>query len=1064
MYTFYAYWNGEQVTAVLNAIALIMNGDDYMGLIKAISVVGILVAAGTALVRMRGEEPLGYFIMFSLFYGTLFVPKTTVTVQDLRTANVYTVANVPLGVAFFAAETSHIGKWLTEAFETNFTAVDDLKFEKNGLAFGARLVEQLQAVKVTTPSLQQDLILFVKNCVNPELLDNPGALNEMVRSNELWAFIGGTGSFSLNPGRSTLVNGAALSCGGAGGGGAYQQLSAALAVEANGAAADLGKRVNPGHPNANTIILSQIPAIEGVMMNVSRTAQEAIKQGMVMNLMRDSQTTIAQLQGNANASQVALAVSMAEQSSVVSYASMAKIAQGALPILRNGVELIVIAVFPIVFILVIVAGAKAGMVLRSYVMSALWVQLWAPLYAVINFMLTKSNNAEILGVADGGNTLLNMGSISQLTLSDQSIAGLLTVAVPMIALALVKGGEVAMSGVTSSIMSPAQGAAQKAGDSVGQGNVNAGNVSWGNTNAGNMSMGNWGSGNSSFNNAGANKNDRSSAWADPQISSTTTPGGSFTKDGQGNVTGMQANRWDVGGSVGAGTSMIRSNTDSSGDLTRATTGRSATLESSVASMFGSSVSAESARRFQTALDSALGTSGQWINSTGAGNSQSASKSVSGSSSLLNQQSSRLGSKAGFNAGASASVEYGPYGGDSPQGGPQGGVRPQASQAPGNGSHAAHPGGVGNSGNTLPVPAGDAAPAKKSKAGPVKGKVDLGGQIGGGFEASNTQALVDTALNTSGKESRKSQEKAAQEIMSGVNSVMRNTSDAGVRTAGEAFLANFQKALRASEQRSASVQAENFAGNTKQEGVQNQVGGNISMGKPVAQQLIAMANGSAEGALKLIQDNPQAVAAAVAAATQQMQGSPAGREMLGAGGATSPVAPAQVAAQGNADVNALGSSGRLAVAKNDGNNRKAVAAQQFAPPSSMPNTSPAVSGFNEQVDGATTQRQLMSGDASLARGAAAAADALYRENQGGVGTLVANTIGLGAGYQSTQEYQAALEQAAGSSPKLAATLRSLGDSDRPVSPQAREYIESELKAYEDSQPSFLSKQLDRLTGG
>lgn len=1062
MYTFYAYWNGEQVTAVLNALALIMNGDDYMGLIKAISVVGILVAAGTALVRMKGEEPLGYFIMFALFYGTMFVPKTTVTVQDLRTAQVYTIANVPLGVAFVSTQTSHVGKWLTETFETNFTSVDDLKFEKNGLAFGARLAEQLQAVRITKPSLQGDLVLFVKNCVNPELMDNPLHLNEMVKSTNLWEYIGGSGAFSLNPGRSTMVGGAALSCG-TGSGSAYGELTSQINSEIASAAASLGKQINSGHPDANAIILSQIPAVEAVMMNVSRTAQESIKQSMVLNLMRDSQVSIAQLQGNPSSAQVALAVSSAEQSSIVSYASMAKIAQSALPLLRNGIELIVIAVFPIVFILIVLAGMKAGMVLRSYVMTALWVQLWAPLYAVINYMMTKSNNAKILDVADGGNTLLNMGGISHLALSDQSIAGLLTVAVPIIALALVKGGEVAMSGVVSSTMSPAQGAAQKAGDSVGQGNVNMGNVNWGNTSASNMSMGNWGSGNSSYNNAGANKNDRSSAWADPQTSSTTTPHGSFTKDGQGNVTGMQANRWDVGGNVNAGTSTIRSSMDSSGDMTRAATGRSASLDISSAATSGNRSSAEFARQLTTALATGVGTNGQWSDSSRSVNSRSASAETSGSSQLTNQQSAKLGSNANFKAGADATAEYGPYGGSDPGGGTSG-SRAQANQGPGNGMHAAQPASRG-SGNTLPVPAGGTPQGDNTKAKPVvKGKTNLGFGIGGGFDASNTQALIDTATNKSGMEDRKTQESAAQRIMSAVDSVMKNTNDAGVRSAAQSFSADFQKAVRAGEQQSASVQTENSAGNTKQEGVQNQVGGSISMGKPVAQQLIAMANGSAEGALKLIQDNPQAVAAAVAAATQQMQESPAGREMLGAGGATSPVAPAQVAAQGNADVNALGSSGRLAVAQNDGQNRNAVAAQQFAPPSSAPNTSPAVSGFNEQVDAATTQRQLMSGDTSLARGAAAAADALYRENQGGTGTLVANTLFAGAGYQSTQEYQAALEQAAGSSPKLAATLRSIGDSDRPVSPQAREYIESELKAYEDSQPSFLSKQLDRLTGG
>jgi len=106
-----------------------MNGADYLGLIKAVSIVGLLIAAGTGLARMRGEEPLGYFLMLAIFYGVLFLPKATVIVQDQRTGMTYPVANVPLGVAFFASESSHIGKWLTESFETNFTSVDDLKFQ-----------------------------------------------------------------------------------------------------------------------------------------------------------------------------------------------------------------------------------------------------------------------------------------------------------------------------------------------------------------------------------------------------------------------------------------------------------------------------------------------------------------------------------------------------------------------------------------------------------------------------------------------------------------------------------------------------------------------------------------------------------------------------------------------------------------------------------------------------------------------------------------------------------------------------------------------------------------------
>lgn len=1062
MYTFYAYWNGDQVTAVLNAIALIMNGGDYLGLLKAVSIVGILVAAGSALVRMRGEEPLGYFIMFALFYGTLFVPKATVTVQDLRTANVYTVANVPLGVAFFATETSHIGKWLTETFETNFTSIDDVKFEKNGMAFGARLIEQLQAVKVRTPSLQQDLIAFVKDCINPELLDNPVALNDMVKSTDLWGFIGGSGSFALNPGRSTIVGGVAMTCGAPGIPGAYQQLTTALNAEATARSKDLAAKVNPGNPLAQSLIASQIPAVEGLMLNVARTAQESITQGMVMNMMRDSQTTVAQLQGNPQAAQVALAVAMAEQSSAVSYAAMAKVAEGALPKLRNAIELLVIGVFPVLFILVVLAGMKAGLVLKSYLMAMFWVQLWAPLYAIINFMATKTDTADLLGILNGtaGNTMENMGQLADTALSNQSIAGLLTISVPMIALALVKGGEVAMSGVASSIMSPAQGAAQRAGDSVGQGNVNAGNVSWGNTSANNWQSGNWGSGNTSFNNAGGNKQDLSSSWADPQTSQTSTPWGSYTQDGNGNVTGMQSSPWNVGGTVGGGTTLNRADMNNSGDMTRATTGRSATLDISSAATSSNRSSAEFARQLTSALATGVGTNGNWGQSWNAGTSGSASTETSGQSVLQNQDSFRWNSRLGFGADVGTSQAYGPYGNGLPGGG--GGMPGSGGpggQGPGNGIHAAQAA-PGGSGNTLPVPAGEVLPAG-SKAGPVMGRRGASISAGSGADSSAAQVLIDTATNKSGSVDQNTKAHAAQVVMAAVKSVMANTNDLGVRAAGQTFAADFQNAVRAGEQQSAGVQHERSAGNTQQQGTQNQVGGSMSMGAPVAQQLLAMAGGDPMKALQL-SSNPQTLAQATRAAAAEMKANE-GNAFLGAGGARGPDTQADVAAQGNADVNKLSGQAKGAAGRADAANRRVVAGHQPASPTSSPNTTPATTGFSSTSGGNYAAYNALSGDTAFAKGATDVAAAMYKDNQQGVGTVLANTFAFGAGYKSPQEYQQALTAAAASSPKLASTLKQIGSGGGKVSPQAMEYIQSELKSFQDSQPGFFSKMFEGVTG-
>lgn len=186
MYEVFAYWNADMIRSVLNGVALLMNGPDYLGLMKALAVGALLVSVGTAFARMKGEEPVAYFLMLALFYGVLFVPKTTVSINDTRAAKVYTVANVPLGLAFFAATTSHIGKWLTDSYETFFMDVDDLKFGNTGMAFGARMTREMMQARVVTPSLNRDLVDFTANCINPELLNTPQALNDLSSSGNLW--------------------------------------------------------------------------------------------------------------------------------------------------------------------------------------------------------------------------------------------------------------------------------------------------------------------------------------------------------------------------------------------------------------------------------------------------------------------------------------------------------------------------------------------------------------------------------------------------------------------------------------------------------------------------------------------------------------------------------------------------------------------------------------------------------------------------------------------------------------------------------------------------------------
>jgi conjugal transfer mating pair stabilization protein TraG len=142
MFEIYAYGNVDTLTGVFNAIAAIMGGADYFGLIKAIAITGVLVAAFAGLFTPGKFHGWGWLMGFLLVYYALFLPKSTVVIVDkLGSQPPVAVGNVPIGVAFFGHATSKVGDVMTRFFETAFQVIPatnaqlpgELAYQKNGV-------------------------------------------------------------------------------------------------------------------------------------------------------------------------------------------------------------------------------------------------------------------------------------------------------------------------------------------------------------------------------------------------------------------------------------------------------------------------------------------------------------------------------------------------------------------------------------------------------------------------------------------------------------------------------------------------------------------------------------------------------------------------------------------------------------------------------------------------------------------------------------------------------------------------------------------------------------------
>lgn len=486
MFEIYAYGNVDTLTGVFNAIAAIMGGAGYLALIKTMAVTGVLVAAAAGLFTPGRFHGWGWLMGLLLVYHAMFLPKADVAIVDkLGSQPPAVVGNVPIGVAIFGHATSLVGDVMTRFFETAFQVIPDtnaqlpeaLAYQKNGVMFGNRLIQASRAANVADPQLRADMIAFVHNCTVYDLQDGTIDPAAFAQSTDIWALMG-----TPNPGRfSTWGNPVQVdACPSV-----YTRLNARLPTEVARARATLALQMNPTLDPAVAagVIDGQLEQAytKTRIATAAQGAADLLRQNILINLVQDTNTLAGLRLNNPAATMLATARANATASTNASFITMGRIAAQALPMIRNVIEAVIYAVFPFVLLLFLLAQGKGlAMAIKSFVMSLVWIQLWPPLYAILNYVgtLASAKNlaaAASLGTNSRGLTLDTAAGIYQGAISDQAIAGYLVAAIPIIATAIIKGGEVAFQAVTAS--SAIQSAASSEAAAASKGLISQNSVS-----------------------------------------------------------------------------------------------------------------------------------------------------------------------------------------------------------------------------------------------------------------------------------------------------------------------------------------------------------------------------------------------------------------------------------------------------------------------------------------------------------------------------------------------------------------------------------------------------------
>ncbi|MCP5152455.1 MAG: conjugal transfer protein TraG N-terminal domain-containing protein, partial [Chromatiales bacterium] len=476
----FTYGGGELLRLVFNAVAAIAGAGDYGGAMRLAALVGLLWVLIEGAFRQRAVN-LPWLLGTVFVYLALMVPRADVIVTDrIDPTRSGVVGNVPLGLAATAGTASLLGDWLTRAYETVFSLPDDLRYHQSGLLFAQHLVEASTRFEVTDPRLAANLAELWQACVFYDILLGLYGWEDLFAAPDLWAFVKARTSQArsfayTDAGNDRVVVGCRE--------GASTRLDADLTADIDRARQWYGARLvsAPNRAAAIAKFAGAMPVSYQYLSGLSLSAEAIIRQNALANAVRRGVSQWAARTG-ADAAAQDFALARAEEERRTTYAALGELAARTLPMLRNLFEAFVYAVFPIVFLLLLLPSAPR--VAMTYLKAIVWVQLWAPLYAVLHFAVTLFGQApaeSALLLPDGSTvlSLANYTGLRQVMADTALIAGYLSLSIPMISYLVVNQGGAMIANLATKVGQSYEAPVGKGAEEATTGNISLGSTTLG---------------------------------------------------------------------------------------------------------------------------------------------------------------------------------------------------------------------------------------------------------------------------------------------------------------------------------------------------------------------------------------------------------------------------------------------------------------------------------------------------------------------------------------------------------------------------------------------------------
>lgn len=520
MYSLETIGSGEMLWTLFNAIVSLLSpdGESLMeAFLKLGTAIGSVSAIGYTVFRNELRPFLTWFISSQIIIFGLLSPVATLVIKDILTGQVRTVSNVPFALAFTASTLSNVGTGITKAVEKVFQAspnyaggrgfyskgfkqqsFDQLAYSRTGFMFASHVMAQMKGVQLENDDLAENLKEFVNQCVVYDaLIGTNYTMHDLKRSDNIWGLVSRTASqlrgfawreVERTP-DGTFVNSRGteiITCR------VGVQRFNRMWEKANDSyvtrfqdklCEQFGIHRDSTHALSHGVA-SSLPGALNKLTHSAKTAAEHLQQQvMISSVLMSNDRKSMELGGSPN-----FEVRRAYLQQRDTYQTIGQTIAQTLPSLKNVLEGLVYALFMFVVLLAMFPGGWG--VLTFYTKILLWLQLWPPLFSILNFIMTESLSSaasSAIGTADGI-TIANMVGLSNIAQDMAATAGYLSSMIPILSWALIERGGYAFVSMASGILGISQQAASSAALEKSTGNYSFGNVSLQGTQAYNSNM------------------------------------------------------------------------------------------------------------------------------------------------------------------------------------------------------------------------------------------------------------------------------------------------------------------------------------------------------------------------------------------------------------------------------------------------------------------------------------------------------------------------------------------------------------------------------------------------